>query len=298
MPFLKRKQAEPARTDKSELTPKTVDRENRTVEVVFSTGAKRQMYHKGEVIYESLEVSEKAIRADRLNKGISVLDAHWSWSIGDVLGHVIPGSFRIEDGSAICTIQFANNERGLNALQGVADGTLRFVSVGYLTYKYEEQATDDGVRHLKAIDWEPNEISLVPIPADAGAQFRNNGPLTPTSYPEPEIIKTKGRKMDEEEKVNSEPQKEIIEAPNKEQQRDNSAEIVEICAIAGLDIHAARGYIADNKSSQQVRADILSRKEAATSEVIAVEPPATIELPEVLTPKARDIFNNLNKESK
>ncbi len=291
--MFKRKQSEPARTNKAELTPRTMNKDNRTVEVVFSTGAKRKMYHKGEVISESLEVSEKAIRADRLNKGISVLDAHWSWSIGDILGHVIPGSFCVEDGRAICTIQFANNERGLSALQGVADGTLRFVSVGYMAHKYEEEIEEDGHKHLRAIDWEPHEISLVPIPADSGAQFRKSEDLMPMST---KIIKKEGREMNE--KQENEPQEEMIEAPNQEQQRDNSAEIIDICAIAGLDIHAVRGYIAQNQTPEQVRADILARKEAETPEVRAVEPPTTTEAPEILAPKARDIFNNLNQEVK
>ncbi len=290
--MFKRKQSEPARTDKTELTPRTVDKDNRTVEVVFSTGAKRQMYHNGEVISESLEVSEKAIRSDRLNNGVSVLDAHWSWSIGDILGHVVPGSFRIEEGSAICIIQFADNERGLDALQGVANGTLRFVSVGYMAHKYEEETEEDGRKHLRAVDWEPYEISLVAIPADSGAQFRKSEALPPISI---EIIKEEGRKMSK--KQENEPQEEIIEAPNKEQQRDNSAEIIDICAIAGLDIHAARGYIADGKSPQQVRADILGRKETETPEVRAIKTPETTEAPEILTPKSRDIFNNLNKET-
>lgn len=53
-------------------------------------------------------------------------------------------------------------------------GHLRNVSVGYIVHTYDvtEKA---GERPLyRATDWEPMEISIVPIPADAGAQIRSN----------------------------------------------------------------------------------------------------------------------------
>jgi hypothetical protein len=53
--------------------------------------------------------------------------------------------------------------------QRVADGTLRSVSVGYRVHRYET-VTDprDGTVH-RAVDWEPYEISVVPIPVDPAA---------------------------------------------------------------------------------------------------------------------------------
>ena len=55
------------------------------------------------------------------------------------------------------------------------DGIIRSVRVGYRVYKFEE-TTGKGANALpvrKAIDWEPFEVSMVPIPADAGAKVRS-----------------------------------------------------------------------------------------------------------------------------
>jgi hypothetical protein len=45
------------------------------------------------------------------------------------------------------------------------------VSVGYRVHKYEE-ARGKELPIRTAVDWEPYELSMVPIPADAGAKVR------------------------------------------------------------------------------------------------------------------------------
>ena len=51
------------------------------------------------------------------------------------------------------------------------DGTLRSVSVGYRVHRYTPiQDPNVGTVH-RAVDWEPYEISVVPIPVDPAAEI-------------------------------------------------------------------------------------------------------------------------------
>jgi len=158
-----RKEQMPNLKGKAFFRPETVDRENMTVEVVFTTGEAgiRQSWW-SDPFEESLEVSEKAIRADRLNKGLSVLDSHNRYSgINAVLG--VTEDWRIEKGQLIGTCRFSRNQQGV--FDDVADGILRHVSLGYRIHEYQvSKATKDGqIEKRKAVDWEPLELSIVPV---------------------------------------------------------------------------------------------------------------------------------------
>lgn len=65
-------------------------------------------------------------------------------------------------------IRFAATARGDEAMQLVADGALRGVSVGYSVETFERGTG----RIYRAVRWRPMELSLVPIPADEQARIR------------------------------------------------------------------------------------------------------------------------------
>ncbi len=287
--FKRKSNIEVVRSDRSEFTPQSLDQEDRSVEVVFSTGAKRSMWFRGQDISESLEISKTAIRTERLNNGAAVLDSHWSYSIDEVLGSVVPDSFRIEDGNAVCRIKFSESERGMRAFQAVSEGTLRFVSVGYIVHRYD---VDEEENHYQATDWEPCEISLVPVPADAGATIRKQSPITN----DPEII-MKGRSEMSKNQPEETMQATEEAEPQAVEQRDSSADIVDICMLAGLGIQEAQGYIRSGKTVDEVKADVLARKEAEMPEVRAQEAPETQDVEEFKTPNRRSIYDKLNGEA-
>lgn len=60
-------------------------------------------------------------------------------------------------------IKFLSTQRGKDAFIEVKEGALRGVSIGYRVHVWEVNDDDDIYR---AIDWEPYEISLTPIPVD------------------------------------------------------------------------------------------------------------------------------------
>jgi len=169
--------------------PETFDTETRSVDLVISTGAsvRRRDFFTGEEFDEELVISRDAVRMDRLNRGAPLLDSHFNFSLSGVLGAVVPGSARIEDGALIARVQFSQREDVAAIIQDVADGIIRNVSVGYLIHKFEvDETTSPPTR--RATDWEPFEVSLVPIGADPNAGVRAAHRAQPANHEEEESM--------------------------------------------------------------------------------------------------------------
>ena len=157
--------------------PATVDRAARTVEVIWSTGARaRNFVPSLGLITEELEMSPNAVRMDALRSGQApVLNTHRRGDARDVLGRVTAA--RLDRGRGYATLQFSGAADVEPVWQRIADGTLRAVSVGYRVHRYDQQpdaATGETVH--RAVDWEPFEISVVPIPIDPAASVRGEAP--------------------------------------------------------------------------------------------------------------------------
>jgi len=152
--------------------PATLDEAAREVEVVWSTGARAWNYIPGQgYAWEELDMSANAIRMDRLASGDApVLDGHQGYEAEHVLGRVV--SARLEGGVGIARLRFSGADDVRSTWAKITDGTLRTVSVGYRIHGYEKSTAEDGRVLIRATDWEPFEISVVPIPADAGATVR------------------------------------------------------------------------------------------------------------------------------
>ena len=153
----------------------SVNDEARTVELTFSTGAavERYDYYSGKRYREVLSMDPKHVRLDRLNAGAPLLDSHSAFSVGDILGTTERDSARIEKGQGIVTVRFSKREAVEAIYQDVKDGIVNNVSVGYRVHKFVEEAGKDGAIPTRtAVDWEPFEVSMVPMPADTGARVR------------------------------------------------------------------------------------------------------------------------------
>ncbi|MDI3308542.1 MAG: HK97 family phage prohead protease [Acetobacteraceae bacterium] len=153
--------------------PVTVDRAARTVEVVWSTGARARNFVPAlGLITEELEMSPNAVRMDALRSGQApVLNTHRRGDARDVLGRVTAA--RLERGRGYATLQFSTAADVEPVWQRIADGTLRAVSVGYRVHRYEPRADPaTGETVHRAVDWEPFEISVVPVPVDRDAAVR------------------------------------------------------------------------------------------------------------------------------
>lgn len=156
---------------RASFQPSTFDDEKRTVEVVFSTGARvlRGFWNR---YYEELSLDPKHVRLERLNAGAPVLDTHSSYELRDVIG-VVERAW-IKDGEGRALIRFSEREEVAPIIADVKAGILRNISVGYAVHRFEQvEGGDEEIPVYRAVDWEPHEISLVPIPADAAAQVRS-----------------------------------------------------------------------------------------------------------------------------
>lgn len=170
-------------TLRAAFQPASTNAEARTVDVVWSTGAKvlRETWF-GDKYMEELSLDPRHVRLERLNNSAPLLDSHANYSTRSVLGVVEPGSARLDGDRATATIRFPREGVSPDADRAfalVADGVLVNLSVGYRTYKVEESTGAAGeVPVRRVVDWEPYELSLVPMGADDGAKTRG-ADLTP-----------------------------------------------------------------------------------------------------------------------
>jgi hypothetical protein len=150
----------------------TVDTKARTAELVWSRGARVQRYDwwNDETYFEELSMDPAHVRLGRMQSGAPLLDTHNRWR---PLRRARRG--RERDGGERRGPRHGallRARRGEPIFNDVAAGIIRNVSVGYVVHKYEQSRTPDGVLVMRAVDWEPSEISLVPVGADAGAGVR------------------------------------------------------------------------------------------------------------------------------
>lgn len=149
------------------------------------------------------------VRLGRLNAGAPLLDTHGSYSVRDMLGAVVPGTAVMKGKEGRATVQFSKRADVDGIWGDVQDGTLRNVSVGYRVYAFEEVTPKGNALPIRtATDWEPFEISMVPMPADAGAQVRDGKPVEGAN---PCTVTVRTADQSQEQRMNPEPSEAIAE---------------------------------------------------------------------------------------
>lgn len=136
-----------------------IDVEARTVELAFSSETPVERWWGVEI----LDNTPGAVRLGRLTSGGPLLMDH------DVRDHVgVIESVRIgEDRVGRAVVRFGKSARAAEVWQDVQDGIRRNVSVGYAIHAAQLVETRDGLDTYRVTDWEPLEVSLVSVPADA-----------------------------------------------------------------------------------------------------------------------------------
>lgn len=156
-----------------EVRADTLDMDQRSVDVIWTTGApvKRFSLFDGPYI-EELVVDDGSVILDRFD-GMSVLDGHNSRSMANRIGTVVGGSVRLENGQGLATIRLTEGEMQDRLLRDLANGHPMPISVGYRIHEVEKIECDDGsIPIWRCTQWEPLEISAVPVPADPGSHSR------------------------------------------------------------------------------------------------------------------------------
>lgn len=162
---------------RASFRPESVNAEKRTVELVWTTGArvKRSSWFDG-AFFEELSLEPGHVRMERLQSGRApLLDSHSGWGVDSILGVV--ESARVDGQQGVAVVRFPKAEDDESAdkiFRKVRDGIIANVSVGYRVNKFEElEERVDNLPVFRAVDWEPFEVSLVSMPADAGAGVRS-----------------------------------------------------------------------------------------------------------------------------
>lgn len=163
----------PAMRRSAELAPNTADADSRTVEVVWSAGARvRRATFFGEPYDEELSLDPAHVRLDRLNAGAPFLKVHELDTLDAVIGSVVPGSARIENGRGIALVRISERADVEPIWRDIQAGHIRAVSIGYQVHRFDIPKPDGGRELWRAVDWTPFEISAVPVGADPAAGFR------------------------------------------------------------------------------------------------------------------------------
>lgn len=247
----------------------TVNTENRTVEVAFSSEEPVKRWFGDEV----LSHAPGACDLSRLNDGGAVLFNHaWDKHIG-----VIERAWIDSDKKGRALIRFGNSARAAEKWQDVQDGILRHISVGY---RVNDMALDnpdadyDDYRYI-VTSWEPYEISFVTVPADTTVGVGRSNTPEVTQLPvepetqNPEPVEKGNRNMD---KTQNKPA--VVPAePNDTAERGMQAErsrVSELLAIgrayaAHGGIEAAEKVIASGGNEANLRAVIMENMKAPTT---------------------------------
>lgn len=161
------------------LMPETVDAEARTVELVWSTGAmvRRRDTWTGKPYDEVLSLEAGHVDLSRLNGGAPLLNTHGAHDLGQVLGVVERAWVETSEAGAQgrARVRFSARADVEPIWRDVEAGIIRNVSVGYSVRRFEITEHEGQVPIWRAVDWQPMELSAVPVGADSAAGFRDGG---------------------------------------------------------------------------------------------------------------------------
>lgn len=243
----------PAMSRSATFTPSTFDAKSRTAEMVWTTGARVKRDGFFDSWFEELSLAPGSVRLERLNGGAPVLKNHNARDLSNVIG-VVERAW-VENGEGRATVRFSEREDVQPIIQDIQSGILRSVSVGYKVHRFEEvQVGENETAVFRAVDWEPLEISVVTIPADATAGFRAEElKEQPAAHQEREQMDIETKKP--EPKVDIElVRKEAIEA-----ERARSVGIMEAVRKAKLEESFAHEMIAAGVSIDEARAKVIDK---------------------------------------
>jgi HK97 family phage major capsid protein/HK97 family phage prohead protease len=143
-----------------------VNEETRTVDLSFSSEEPYERWWGTEI----LDHGPSSVRLGRLNGGAAVLVNH---DTRDQVGVVENASINGRRGRA--TVRFGRSARAEEVFQDVRDGIRKLVSVGYRIISIVLERSSDSEDVYRVTEWEPYEISLVAVPADATVGVDRDG---------------------------------------------------------------------------------------------------------------------------
>ena len=166
------------------LKPASLNMDNREVDVVFATETPVFRFGWEEDYNEVLVCEPSAVRTDRIDRGLPVMDCHNTGSVFNQIGRTTKVWFS-ENRELCATIKFSQRAEVAALLNDIAEGIVKDISVGYVVYSFEIiRDQENKLPTHRAIDWMPTEISFAPVQADIKSEIRNinsnNNPMEKT----------------------------------------------------------------------------------------------------------------------
>nr|DAL74236.1 MAG TPA: major capsid protein [Caudoviricetes sp.] len=249
-----------------ETTIDHVDTDSRTVELSFSSETPYGRWFGDEILCHD----EGCINLDRFNDGLGTL--LFNHDRDAVVGHI--EKVWIEDNRGKALVRFDEDEQSETIFQKVQSGTLQGVSVGYSIKRYEVLDEKDSVSSngrfkgpdtYVVTDWEPLEISIVSVPADATVGVGRSADEIHTSIDTQEETKSmNGEEILKNEEVKSQPvetgitQEDLQKAM--EQERKRTSEITAL--FRDFDVEGADEAIVIGVSVDEARAMVMDQLRA------------------------------------
>jgi hypothetical protein len=203
---------------------------------------------------EILSLAPGAVRLQRLTSGAApLLDSHRAGSTRDQIGIVTDA--RIESGRLVADGRLSSRDDVKPIASDLAGGTPPNVSVGYRVYASEESRSKDGTLIVTRTDWEPFEMSFVPIPADPKTYVRSQ---KGTDMDPEDIIENDDATIDNQRSVANDPLANRRAAPQKTMSDRHARMAYDLCARHDLPADFARQHIDDGVSLNEFRGIVIS----------------------------------------
>lgn len=244
-------------TRRAPLAASSWNAEERTLEVVFSTGAGVERHDLSGAYIERLSLDQDWSGFI----GAPVLNSHRRGDLTDVLGSVQRAWTVGGNREARAVVRLSRRADVEPIIQDILDGHLRGVSVGYAVHDWKE-TTEAGRRVKTATRWSPLELSIVAVPADRQATIRGE---TMTAPAQPESVPA------------ITPPAAAAPTPTASADRAAvNAEIRSIASVAGLDQAWTDGQIDANATADAARAAAFEAMQARTSNLQTIRTAAPI----------------------
>ena len=250
------------------LSREQINEEARTVELSFSSETPVERWFGDEI----LDHSPESVRLARLQDGGPVLVDH---DRRDHVGVIESVEIR-DDRRGYAVVRFSKSARATEVFQDIVDQIRRNVSVAYRVHEMVmEKSSDDGEVY-RVTDWEPYEITITSVPADASVGVGRDSPdeyetlirgypdkpeAKPESKPaEAGFSLSEDRKMPPEIKT-PEQSNVDIEQVRKDTRADEQSRVASIMALGAKYslTDEARQFVEKNKSVDEFRQVVLEK---------------------------------------
>jgi len=257
---------------RADVVADSFDKEKRTFDVVWSMGSKgvRYDWRTEQYFMEELSMDPKSVRMQRLSSGRSpFLDNHESYGGSRSVKGVIE-SASVDGVRGVARIRLADTPDTADLARKIETKILPNISVGYKVHRYEKLPMQEGDKYptWKATDWEPMEISSVPVGFDENAVVRGNDKEagTPCVF----VSETEETEVIEPKEVRNMPPE--ITNPNP------SAPVITSADIDNAKKEAiAQARAAEKNRQDQIRSMVVTHKLDAAFEKKLIDSDASVE---------------------